>query len=245
MEDLEEIQDDEQDEQIFITCAELEKMQRMAEKRAESINLLAARFLGLLDQCINLNNFLPGKHDGVAKFVLDHVQNSTDSVVEFSPAFLNAGRSVDELAAIIVFVSLVIAGVDVNASIRSIQQKNFGEFGDLRAFSNYVDIVEVFKSASWKEFCSLNPLHHAGICPLCVTDTTRFLNLCEELTRIILRSEMLGRNEASRACLERIIRIERSYSEACTQVTKMTILQEVDIWGRSWGLELQKEDDIG
>ncbi|KAA6379873.1 MAG: hypothetical protein EZS28_024599 [Streblomastix strix] len=25
----------------------------------------------------------------------------------------------------------------------------------------------------------------------------------------------------------------------------MTILQEVDIWGRSWGLELQKEDDIG
>ncbi|KAA6402808.1 MAG: hypothetical protein EZS28_001663 [Streblomastix strix] len=150
---------------------------------------------------------------------------------------LDRGRNTAEIVAAAVFDALIMTDIDVKDMMSSLTQKK-RYMSDCRAFQKFVDITEVVYRASLHEYNSASVGINIRASSRCIDNVVNFLQLCDELVRNYLHSEDCIYLDQGKICLEYILGIERCYSEACTNATKIFMLMLTDIWGREWHPEL-------
>ncbi|KAA6333089.1 MAG: hypothetical protein EZS28_053209, partial [Streblomastix strix] len=148
---------------------------------------------------------------------------------------LDAGRSVGEILSGSVYIALIMSRIDIRKAMSEVKEKDGILLSDLQAFEWYVNIMDVLWSSSLREYYSSNTEAITETSNRCVENVANFLIFCDELTRAVLHNEP---KRSYRICLQRILNIERNYSEACTNAAIIYMLKIVDIWGREWYPEL-------
>ncbi|KAA6388494.1 MAG: hypothetical protein EZS28_015978 [Streblomastix strix] len=181
----------------------------------------------LFNECIDGNDINEQVNEK-AIVILMYVESN-------KPDILTKDHNYGEVVAAAVYNSLIMKGITVkDMMIDQIKR----DMSDVQGFLKYIDAIEVFYTTSKNEYKLAYPNAIIKASPFCIDNGANFLKLCDIIQRVYLFNNDGMCKDQDKKCLEHLLRMERNYSEANTNLTIKIILNHTETYSRKWYPEI-------